>query len=163
MAVNSTWTNGDGLLVRFGVPEDPNNRPGMFGSETGVVKQLVVDFSFDNLPAPSTSEGGDAFIPAKAYVVASRLLVDSAWVGGTDLAIGTEQQDGTDIDLDGFHTAAQLVTASLTAGAILVGAGADVGTVVDATNNAYIKVTATGTYTAGTARLVIDYIPKHDV
>ena len=162
MAAPSFWTNGDGLRVRFGTLDSMNFRPAAV-TEGSALKTIVLEFDYANYPQPNGSGVVDqVFIPAGAYVVRSTLQVDAAWTGGTDLQIGTEQADGTDIDLDGFHTAAATVTANLTAGAVLAGGGADVGTVVDGTNNAYIKVTANGTYTTGSARLIIDYIPKFD-
>jgi hypothetical protein len=132
--------------------------------EGSAMKTLVVEFDSSNY---STGNGtgvvDQVCIPAGAYVVRTTLQVDTAWTGGTDLQVGTTRQDGTTaIDLDGFHTAAQLVTANLTAGAVLAGGGADIGTVVDASNDAYIKVTPNGTYTTGSARLIVDYIPKFD-
>ena len=162
MAVVSYWTNADGLRVRFGAHDSQNSRLGASVSGENV-KTVVAEFVYNDLPAPGGAGVLDqVYLPAGAYVISTTFQVDTAFAGGTSLQVGTEQADGTDIDLDGFHTDAQLVTASMTAGAVFAGTGADIGTVVDGTYDSFLKVTATGTFTAGSARVIIDYLPKFD-
>ena len=115
MAVVSYWTNADGLRVRFGAHDSQNSRLGASVSGENV-KTVVAEFVYNDLPAPGGAGVLDqVYLPAGAYVISTTFQVDTAFAGGTSLQVGTEQADGTDIDLDGFHTDAQLVTASMTA------------------------------------------------
>lgn len=155
-------THADGLVQRYGPYTGDNKVAGEVRTD-GVERQLVLEFSYDDLPAPRASDTSQGYIPAGALVTSAYLFVDTAFADGTALAIGTEQLDGTDIDIDGFLDTTNGATANLGAGVVLILAGVDVGTVVSATLDAYPKVTATGTFTAGSARLVINYIPGYDV
>ena len=161
--MSTTWKNSDGLVVHFGTRATDNDRP-VIVAGTGLAKELVVEFTYADLPVgPVDGDSGVIHIPAGGYLKSARIQVDTAFADGTSLTVGTAQQDGTAIDADGIFTAAELATANLTAGAVIeASGGADVGTVIDGTNDAYITVAATGTYTAGTARIVIEYVPKYD-
>lgn len=122
----------------------------------GATKELVVDFSFDSLPAAGAV--GDAVIPelpAGAVVKSSILVVGDAWLSGTSLAIGTKKAaDGTELDDDGFNAA--ILTAALTAGSVHVGAGAQI--LASLSEAGKVAATVAGSFTAGTARLVVEYI-----
>jgi hypothetical protein len=78
----------------------------------------------------------------------------TAWVGGTNLTIGLYQANGTVIDADGLVAAT--ITATLTANKVVTGAGALVGTTIGA-NAGQLVAATTGTYTAGTARVVVKF------
>lgn len=129
-----------------------------------VVQKVVVDFSFDKLPA--AGDVGDAVVlelPAKAVILSAYLLVTKAFVGGTGstVQIGTKKaSDGTELDNDGFVTAANTGTdiASIDAdGDVVIGSGAQIGKAL--AERAKIAVTAGGAaLTAGEARLVVQYI-----
>ncbi len=122
----------------------------------GKTKEMTIDISFDNLPTASEDGVLVATLPADAYVIGSRLHVKTAAVGGTSYTIGFAQPDGTAIDADGLHTAAQLATAALLEDAWLDGGGALVGASIGA-NAGQVVMAATGTYTAGEYQLVIEY------
>lgn len=126
------------------------------GSEKEV--DVVYEFSYNSLPA--FVEAGNEMlkgIPANAQIVSSKLFVLDAWVGGTQLDIGlVKKSDGTTIDADGLDAA--VLTAALTAGAIIEGDGALIGASVGA-DAGVLEVAATGTYTAGSAKLILTYIP----
>ena len=178
------WSNPDGLRVTFG-PRDiaggTNERPIVRTVRTsGAEHELVVDFDYSHLGATETAaptewwdndaSGGTtpdspsklhAFIPANSRVVECKVYVETAFAGATtDLIVGLYQSDGSTIDADGLVTATEGDIANLTAGAVIVGAGAlatndDVGTA-----DAYIGAHAAGagTMTAGTARLWLKYV-----
>lgn len=159
MSRESEWTNSDGLVVGFGVRDVEDLRGGAVSSD-GMVEQVVLDFDYDDLPTNSATDGRVLTIPANAIILNSRLYVKTAAADGVSYTIGLNQADGTAIDADGLHTAAQLVTASLTAGAWLVGSGALVGATIGSAAG-QIVVAASGTFTAGSYRLVVEYmIPK---
>ena len=122
----------------------------------GATEELVLEFDFDKLnSADAGGAAGDNLIldiPADAYIKSSVLFVTEAFVGGTSLTVGSEA------DADGLHTAAQLATANLTEDAVLVGAGALVGAAWDSAPST-VEIAASGTFTAGKARLVVEYVP----
>ena len=159
MSRGNEWTNDDGLIVGFGVRDVEDERAGVTNT-AGNVEEVVLDFAYDDLPTNGENDGRILSIPANSLILSSKLYVKTAAAGGTSYTIGLAQADGTAIDADGLHTAAQLVTASLTAGAWLVGAGALVGAEVGAADG-QIVVADTGTYTAGEYRLVVEFMrPK---
>lgn len=159
MSRGNEWTNDDGLIVGFGVRDVEDERAGVTNT-AGDIEEIVLDFAYDDLPTYGANDGRILTIPANSLIVSSRLNVKTAAAGGTSYTVGLHQAGGTAIDADGLHTAAQLVTASLTAGAWLTGGGALVGAGIGA-NGGQIVVAATGTFTAGEYRLVVEYMrPK---
>ena len=156
--MSTSWTNSDGLVVKFGPDRHLDSRPGVIRTNDPV-ETMEIPFTYDNLPGAVSGDYGIVNIPAGAYLVEAYIEVGTAFAGGTSLAIGTQQNDGTEIDADGIFTDVELALANLTVGAVIPAAGgADVGTVIDAAHDAYVVVAATGTFTAGTAKLVIKYI-----
>lgn len=156
--MSTTWVNNDGLVIKFGPDRHKDRRPGVI-NDNDPIETAEVAFDYENLPSAQASDGGIFNLPAGSYLVEAYIEVGTAWVGGTSLSVGTEQQDGTDIDIDGIFNTTELATANLTAGAVIkAAAGADIGTVIDASNDAYIAVVAAGTFTAGTAKLIVKYI-----
>jgi len=158
-ARNSYWLNNDGLVVGFGTRK-AEDKVGGVNRTAGSINQAVLDWGFGDLPTTSDVDNQVLTLPANAQIVSSKLYVVEAAAGGTSYAIGLSQPDGTVIDADGLHTDAQLVTANLVAGAWLEGSGALVGLTIGA-NPGQITVGATGTFTAGKYRLIVEYIqPK---
>lgn len=151
------WTNSDGLVVRF---EDPSAVAfaGRNGRD-GKVQELVVDFTYDNLPTPASGDGRAARIPANSWIKSATLLATSDWGGSTPtLTIGLQQLDGTEIDNNGIDDA--IAEAALDTGDVVACDGALVGagTVADASNDGYIVATTGGTVTSGAATLIVEYI-----
>ena len=113
--------NVGGRQTFFGALPSKNK----FGAEkasSGSMKEIVIPFSFDDLPAVDADNEMLATIPANAKVVSADLQVGTAWVGGTNLTVGTSQADGGGvIDADGLHAA--ILTAALLADTNHVGAG----------------------------------------
>jgi len=152
MTRQSTWANADGLIVGFGGNYPERNIAGVYDTD-GAVKEAVLQITFQ-------SSGAVIPIPAGSSVMDVSLLVGTAWVGGTKVEIG----DAT--DPDGWISATQGATASLTAGATIRAAGAyAIGDA--ATNKGLAKVyaaatditaTITGSFTAGKATVVVRYI-----
>lgn len=122
---------------------------------------MEIFFSYDDLP----TYGLDAAIlslPANSRIRRATLTTITAFAGGTSYNIGLYQSDGTVIDADGIDAA--VATAAINAegesvvcdGALVnntAGIGAAAGQVVFA---------ATGTFTAGKARLTVVYEPLFD-
>lgn len=121
----------------------------------GVEQYIDLVFEYNDLPVAGSEM--EALIPRHSLIVKAFLEVIVPFVGGTSYNIGLSKIDGTAIDADGLFAA--IATASLTpAGKWNLGAGALVGAGIGA-DPGVITVAATGTYTAGKARLIIEYIP----
>lgn len=156
MGKSAEWVNDDGLHIGFGARTVEDKFAGKTRT-AGVVDQVVLEFNYDDLPSYGATDNNILTIPANSVIVSSKLYVKTAAVGGTSYTIGLHESDGTAIDADGLHTAAQLVTASLTAGAWLAGGGALVGATIGSAGG-QIVVADTGTYTAGSYKLVVEFI-----
>ena len=152
MTRKSTWTNADGLVVGFGPNFAERNVAGVLETD-GVVKEARLAITFQ-------SSGATVDLPAGSVVQDVVMKVGTAWVGGTDVQVG----DGT--DPDGWISATQGATASLTIGATIRAAGAYA--IGDAASNRglgkvyasadTLDVAFTGTFTAGTADIFVRYI-----
>lgn len=152
--MGTEWTNEDGLVVQFGTRDAEDDRAGVTRT-AGETKEYIVDFTYDNLPVAST-DGSYATIPANSLILSSRLFVTELFAGGTSYAIGMEERDGTDIDADGLD--AEILLAAIDAdGDIVIGDGALVGATIGAEAGMPLIV-ATDTFTAGAARLIIEYV-----
>lgn len=149
MALEST-----GGRQTFYGPLTTNQKFGARVAKYGSRSEVEYRFTYDDLPDADSGNAMLIEIPANSYIESAVLKVGTAWAGGTNIVVGLEQTDGTVIDADGLHAA--IVTANLTANSIHVGAGALIGASSGA-NNAIVAVVATGTYTAGDARLVVTY------
>lgn len=167
----ANYTNADGLSLRIGGVSPTTYNAGISSDVNYPISTIWVDFDYANYPtfdADANNDGTlDSFsgmtpaIPARAVVTRVYLLVKAAFTGGTatGIDIGFTQKDGTAIDADGLFTAAGTgAVAGLTAGAVVIGDGALATNDAVGANNAYIKVTPNGTLTAGTGRLVVEYI-----
>lgn len=153
----STWTNADGLVVGFGA-----NTPQLTGEATknytgvGGAKTSLTRFTWKDLNGGKTI---NVPVAKGAKVTDVRLIVDAAFTstGTNTITVG----DGT--DTDGFITAAQADTTTLTAGAVIVGAGAYLassGAPLFKTYSAADTVdlaSAQTDWTAGAATLVVTY------
>lgn len=178
---NAPWTNPDGLQVKFpNYYKDPANfinRPRAIASKGGLVKEIVIDYDLARLGADGVSytsdlnndgtldgfHTGDCALPAYASVLRVTVVAKTAAAGGTSVTLGTFGLTGTAIDADGLITATEGVVANLnTIGGRTYGAGAYVATSADTASigsaDGYLALTAAGTFTAGTGRILIEYI-----
>lgn len=177
------WTNADGLQVRFGQDwVDPALRKNRAGSlrVAGARKQIEVDVDLKYLPTgvnfsadlnnDGTKDGfynGDVSIPANSSITDVFLVMGEGAVGGTSIAVGLFQANGTAISATGLITATAGVTANMALGDRINGDGAftaaTAGTNGIGANRGFIGITTVGTFTAGKGRLVIEYIDPQPV
>jgi hypothetical protein len=154
--MGSFYTNSDGLQQQYGTRGVLSGAKEAAG--VSVKKHLILDFNgvglVDSAPVLDLSA---ARLPAGAYVISATLLVETTFTGATaTLDIGTfKASDGTALDIDGFVAAAAVAT--LTAGADIAGAGAQIGTII-AEDTYVIATYNTAAFTAGKARCVIEYM-----
>lgn len=125
---------------------------------SGPTKTMVVPFNFDELPGvgDSLNDATYGLIPAYAHIKSSILFVETAFLGGTSYNIGLHLPDSTVVDLDGIDAA--VLTAALTANTPIVNDGALVGAGNVGAAAAQVTIVATGTFTAGTGKIVIEYV-----
>ena len=165
--MSDQWFNEDGLLVRFG-SEQGRETSGFSAVvvTAGAKKQIVIKFTYDNLPGFTTDRDNDGTvdgwaeldtcIPANSYITNATLIVTTPFAGGTSITFGTNEMDGTVIDADGLDV---IAVANLAANDVVVMDGAQVGgTATVGTDGAFVRATAAGTFTAGAATVVIEYI-----
>ena len=162
--MSSTWTNDDGLYVRYGTRVSENSKSGKL-ADTGSVNTAVLQFDYEAAAAGIGATSGDDTqrvpIPAGSVIRDVQLVVTEAFAGGgfTGLDIGTEEADGDDIDADGFFASgSQGAAANLTSVGTVVGETTEINTVLSNTEDAYILVAVAGSDpTAGKAKLVVRY------
>lgn len=156
------------ILNSLGVPQHYGPRTGAEGLPSGILeygpeRRLVLDFDYlqANAGLPVINAEDDAsqlVIPDNALITSAILFVGDAWTssGSAVLNIGTEKPDASVVDADGIDA---IAVASMTAGAVIVCDGDQIGT-ADPTTPLQLAVNdATAVFTAGSARLVVTYIP----
>jgi len=169
-----TWpANGDtagSVAVSYG----PRNVDQHFGGEAAddIIKYAAWTFSYDNLPADGY-DGLAKFIPAGSIILEAYFQVITAFTGGTSYDIdfvdsaGTAIGTGSDklwdalllteIDSSAVGTAIKSSTHTGTnSGNVLAGFAA--GAESKLASAGQLKVAATGTFTAGKARIVVQYL-----
>ena len=133
------------------------------GNYTSKDQKKIATWIFDatDLPAGGTTNS-ELSIPANATIVSAAFEVITAFVSTsttTDLLIGLEQADGTDIDLDGFVTAAQATqTAILIEGSRIVGSGALVGFTIGSAAGELSVTSSAADLLSGKGRVVVEYV-----
>lgn len=150
---DSIWKNADGLEVGFGSRDTRNLLAGTIETK-GQRRQVELEVYFSKDSKEASVRG--AVIPAGATVLSAHLNVKEAFVGGTSVAVGVINTDGTSAVAGGLVTATQGAVASLTKGASIVGTGATKGTIAAAPLN--LTTTFVGTFTAGRASVLVEYI-----
>lgn len=151
----SNWTNPDGLIVGFG-PNYADRNAGGVEKDKASVKTAKLQITYQS----TLGSSGDRIpIPAGSIVKNVYMKVGTAWVGGTSLAFGDTNGTGS------WITATQGATANLTAGAVIQAQGAYAFTATEGQlpPKAYasaldLYVTVSGTYTAGTADIYVEYV-----
>lgn len=173
------WHNADGLDVKFGnfYGNRANfvNRPYIV-NRLGSIKEVRIEYDLSKLAASevaytsdATNDGtldsfntGDFYFPANASVLNGYIVVTEAAAGGTSIKLGTYQLDGTAIDDDFVITATEGAKANIDsvgsrtyangAGVAATAETAGVGTV-----DAYLALSAQGTFTAGKGSIFVTY------
>ena len=101
-------------------------------------------------------------VPVGSQFIGAKVKVLTAFAGGTSIAVGTHQPDGTVIDADGLVDATAGAVANLTANAYITGAGAQIGASPGVTTDAVVSITTVGTFTAGELTIEVEYEKPSD-
>lgn len=149
-----------GVLKHYGV-RTTNQKYGGEGCDE-VIKTAIWQFSYNDLPAGGTNKLGHS-IPANAKILNARLEIISAFTSTsttTDLELGLEQADGTDIDLDGLVTAVNASQTTIAvANSLITGTGALVGATIGAAAGELVVTPSVADLLTGEARLIVQYLP----
>lgn len=149
-----------GVLNHYGARET-NMKYGGQQTSLDLVRKAVWDFSYDDLPDAAANNMG-MVIPANATIVSAKLIIDTAFTSTsttTDLTVGLQQSDGTEIDNDGLVTAANAdQTAIAVAGKVITGTGALVGLSIGAAAGELVVAPNVADLTAGAGRVIVEYI-----
>lgn len=153
-----------GVTKNFGTRETQ----GKYGARTygeGYIKTSIWTFDYDDLPAGGATNQ-EHVIPAGSTIVSAKLRIVTAFTSTsttTDLTVGLEQSDGTDIDLDGLITAAQATQTTIgTAGNLIDGssgtAGALINTTIGSADGELVVTPSVDDLTAGRAEMIVEYL-----
>lgn len=152
------YVNADGLeILTAGEAGVPAKR----GTAVSPKKALVMTITGTDLASSAaTPQDHDAFIPAGSFITSASLIVTSAFTSGgaATLTIGAYTQAGAAVDADGIDATVALAALAADKGVAcdgaLVGGTATVGGA-----DVYIEANyGTAAFTAGEAKLVIEYI-----
>jgi hypothetical protein len=158
-----SWTNSDGLVVRFGTDKGTEKESG--STEANVHRTLVHKFAFGDIANTdvTAADPESPFIPADSVITRATLYVTTAFVGATGvLDIGLKVAAGTNTDDDGIDSVAVTVLDAIgdtinCNGAYVSSAGNLTGLRITA--DQYIMTTwDTAAFTAGAATLVVEYL-----
>lgn len=151
-----------GVLTHYG-PRETNASYGGKTNRKGAIKEAVWTFDYDQLPDAATNKMGVS-LPAYSKIISSRFEVLEAFTSTsttTDLDVGLQQADGTEIDNNGLNAAAQLTqTAIATRGNFYLGAGALIGTSIGAAAGELVVTPTADDLLTGRARVIVEYIEE---
>ena len=174
-SIKNEYVNADGLVVRWTPKAWPSNvvRPTPEEATKYAILELdlkVVGNTLTGYPVDSNNDGttdsfseADFCFPAGSSVLRVIGVVTEASAGGTSFVVGTYKKDGTIISANSLITATEATQGNTdTVGKRIYGAGAllatTAGTAGVGTNDAYVALFCTGTFTAGKLRVFIEYL-----
>ena len=154
-----------GVLTHFGPRKIDQKTGGEI--DNSVIKTVSWIFDYNNLPDASTN-GLEYQIPANATIVSAELQIITPFTSTsttTDLTVGLQKADGTQIDDDGLVTALQATQTTIAvAGALIDGAsgvpGALIGKTIGTSDGELVVTPTVADLTAGKARMIVEYIKQ---
>ena len=155
-----SYVNADGLEILTSGEEGTAAKKGTVLS--GHKKALVLNLTGTELPSgAATPQDHDAFIPANSYITSATVIISTAFTSGgsATLTVGAYQQDGTAIDADGVDATIALSALNASTKAVACDGALVGGTATVGGADVYIEaIYGTAAFTAGEAKLVIEYI-----
>ncbi len=154
------------VLNYFG-PRKTNQKYGgaSIQGTTGRIQVARWRFNYDDLPAGATDNLAVS-IPANSTIISAKLNIITAFTSTsttTDLTVGLEQADGTDIDLDGLITAAQATQTTIAvANSVIDGASGTpaglIGLTIGSAAGELVVTPSVADLLTGRAELVVEYM-----
>ena len=122
-------------------------------------------FNYNDLPAGATNNLGVS-IPANSTILSAKLNIITAFTSTsttTDLLVGLELADGTDIDADGLITAAQATQTTIAvANSVIDGASgtpaAFIGTTIGTSAGELMVTASAADLLTGRAEMIVEYL-----
>tara|TARA_R110000772_G_C13133381_1_gene423140 strand:+ start:87 stop:572 length:486 start_codon:yes stop_codon:yes gene_type:complete len=149
-----------GVANHYGVRTTDGSK-GAQSKSTGIVKRAQWDWTWDNLP-DAGANNLQWSIPANATIVSAVLYVDTAFTSTsttTDLTIGLQEADGTEIDNDGLVEADEATETTIAvANSVITGAGALIGKTVGAAAGELVVTPSADDLLTGAGRVVVEYV-----
>lgn len=151
-----------GVLNHYG----PRTVNGKFGSEVpseGFIKEVSWDFSYNDLPSSGTNDL-ILNVPAGAKPLEAYFQVIDAFAGGTSYDVdfvdsaGSAIGTGTDKLWDAITLAEIDATETVLKSSTHAGVNSGNALEVPLASAGQLKVTATGTFTAGRGRITVKYL-----
>lgn len=181
------WYNSDGLLVKFPqyqtIPANFINKSRIMNTY-GPTRQIAYYFDLTKLATGGIAfttdinndgvvdgfNAGDVYIPGGSAIVSVRGIVITPLAGGTALVFDVYEIDGsnTTITNHSIYTATAGATANWSVqgevvtpdGVLPYNSASYVGAdAIPTTRDAFLAIKASGTFTAGTGLIMVDYIP----
>lgn len=164
-----TWPANGGTAGSVTASYGQRSLDSKFGATSndggGALKEAVWQFSYNDLPTSSSNTAFTLTLPAGCTPVEAYFDVMTAFAGGTSYDIdfvtsgGSAIGSGTDKLWDGLALAE--IDSTVTVLPARPHAGTNSGNALDVplASAGQLKVTATGTFTAGEARIVVKYLP----
>lgn len=162
MGFETTGTRG--TLEHYG-PRETEMRYGGRVSWNELKKTAIWTFDYDNLP-DAAAHNLDLVIPANSTILSAKMRIVTAFTSTsttTDITVGLQESDGTEIDNDGLITAAQATQATIAVkGAIIDGssgtAGALIGFTIGTADGELVVAPNVDDLTAGRAEVIVEYL-----
>lgn len=152
-----------GVVAHFG-QRKTNGRYG--GEQSANMKRTAVwSFSYNDLPDAATHKL-DLSIPANSTILSAKLRIIEAFTSTsttTDLTVGLQQADGTEIDNDGLITAAQATQTTIAVvNSIIDGASGTAGALINKTVGAaageLVVTPSVDDLLTGRAEMIVEYL-----
>lgn len=153
-----------GVTKNFGARET-NGKYGSNHTRLDNIKLAKWVFDYDDLPDADTTNMGLS-IPANSTIISAKLRIITAFTSTsttTDLTVGLQQSDGTEIDNDGLITAAQATQTTIqVVNSIIDGSsgtpGALIGLTIGAAAGELVVTPTVADLLTGRAEMLVEYV-----
>lgn len=130
-------------------------------AHSNLKRTAIWDFNYNDLPDAGTANL-EQVIPLGSTIISAKFRVITAFTSTsttTDLTVGLQRADGTEIDNDGLLTAANLTQTVIgTVGDYITGTGALIGKLSDATYNGELSIAPTvDDLLTGRGQVIVEY------
>jgi len=152
----ASWTNADGLLIRYGADRATVATDGVSRQET---QSLEIVIAHGDIPGTADVNEDRPQLPANAVITDAFLVCNTAWTGTSPtLTIGLANSAGTAIDANGIDNLIAVDTVQAAAGDVVACDGALVDkTASIGSARGWVYAAEGGTVTAGKSTLYLRY------
>lgn len=149
-----------GVLNHYG-PRKTNLKFGGQQTSDNIIRSAVWDFTYNDLPDAGSDNLGFS-IPANSTIVSAKLIIDTAFTSTsttTDLTVGFQKSDGTEIDNDGLVSASDATQTTIAVeNSVIAGSGALIGKTIGTAAGELVVTPTVDDLLTGAGRVVVEYI-----